>query len=152
MQLLTFILNNIRFGIPVSYVESIENRMSVIGIPNAPEYIQGIVNLHGDIVPVYSLADRFAYTDEKIQNMVVVSVNGMKIGLEVASISEILEVDGAHIIPMPTIMNATQTCFNDVASHDKELIVMVDVSQLIPEAEQQGIKKMIDDNAASTNK
>ena len=59
MQLLTFMLNNVRFGIPVDDVESIETRMSVVGVPNAPAHIEGIVNLHGDIVPICNLADYF---------------------------------------------------------------------------------------------
>ena len=51
-----------------------------------------------------------------------------------------------QVIPMPTIMNANQSCFNDVASYDKQLIVMFEVSKLMPQSEQQGIKQLIDDN------
>ena len=65
MQLLTFMLNNVRFGIPVDDVESIETRMSVVGVPNAPAHIEGIVNLHGDIVPICNLADYFGYPGYK---------------------------------------------------------------------------------------
>ena len=48
---------------------------------------------------------------------------------------------------MPAIMNETQGCFNDVASYDKQLIVMLDVAKLIPHADQQGIQKLIEDNS-----
>ena len=116
MQLLTFMLNNVRFGIPVDDVESIETRMSVVGVPNAPAHIEGIVNLHGDIVPICNLADYFGYPKQDIKNVIVAS------------------------------MNANQSCFNDVASYDKQLIVMFEVSKLMPQSEQQGIKQLIDDN------
>ena len=146
MQLLTFMLNNVRFGIPVDDVESIETRMSVVGVPNAPAHIEGIVNLHGDIVPICNLADYFGYPKQDIKNVIVASMNGMKIGLEVESVREIIDVNEKQVIPMPTIMNANQSCFNDVASYDKQLIVMFEVSKLMPQSEQQGIKQLIDDN------
>ena len=112
MQLLTFMLNNVRFGIPVDDVESIETRMSVVGVPNAPAHIEGIVNLHGDIVPICNLADYFGYPKQDIKNVIVASMNGMKIGLEVESVREIIDVNEKQVIPMPTIMNANQSCFN----------------------------------------
>lgn len=146
MQLLTFTMKEVTFGIPVSNVESIETKMNVVGIPNSPPNIRGIINLHGDIVPIYNLASKFGYEEQKIENVVVAGVNGMKIGLEVGRVKEILEVDDVHIIPMPEIMNATQNCFNDVASNNKELIVLLDTEQLFPAEEQQGLKKIIEDN------
>ena len=46
MQLLTFTLNDIRFGVPVEDVESIENRMDVVGVPNAPAHFEGIIDVN----------------------------------------------------------------------------------------------------------
>ncbi len=152
MQLLTFMLNDIRFGIPVSDVESIETPMRVVGVPEAPAHIRGIMNLHGEVIPVYSLADRFGYGERKIQNIIVARMEGMKIGLEVERVDEILEVQDRYVTPMPTIMNASQHCFNDVVSYHKELIVMFDVSHLIPEAEREKIQKLLKDRAAGPDK
>ena len=47
MQLLTFLLNGVKFGIPVNDVESIETRMNVVNIPNSLPQVHGIMNLHG---------------------------------------------------------------------------------------------------------
>lgn len=149
MQLLTFMLNNVAFGIPIDDVESIETRMNIVGIPNSLPDMRGIMNLHGSIVPVYNLAAKFGYEDQKIENIVVAGMNGMKIGLEVEKVREIMEVDDAHILPMPKLMNASQSCFNDVAAKDRELIVLLDVSQLFPLEEQQGIRKIIEDHSNS---
>lgn len=46
MQLLTFTLNDIRFGVPVEDVQSIENRMDVVGVPNAPAHFEGIIDVN----------------------------------------------------------------------------------------------------------
>ena len=80
-----------------------------------------------------------------MQNVIVAGVNGMKVGLEVESVREIIDVPDREIEPMPQIMNATQNCFNDIASKDKELITILDVQNLISTEAQQSIRKLIED-------
>ena len=83
MQLLTIRLNEVKFGIPIESVQSIEERIQVVSIPRSLPYIKGIMNLHGDIVPVYSLAEKFGYPQQEISNIVVANVNNTLIGFEV---------------------------------------------------------------------
>lgn len=150
MQLLTFTLNGIDFGIPVKDVEAIETQKNIIPVPTSPQNVRGIMNLHGEIIAVYSLASRFAYSDLPVGNIVVANVEGMKIGLEVEQVKSIIEVEDKSVIPMPTIMNATQNCFNDVASCQKELIVLLDTSNLLSQEERAGINKLLEDNKADS--
>lgn len=151
MQLLTFSLNGMDYGIPIQDVESIENRMSVVTVPTSPSHIRGIIRLHGEIVPVFSLASRFGLGNLPVENLVVSNVGGMKIALEVEKVKEIVNVENKRVLPMPTIMNAEANCFNDVASCQKELIVMLDVKGLVSLEEQQAIRKMISDGAGDGN-
>ena len=65
MQLLTFLLNGVKFGIPVNDVESIETRMNVVNIPNSLPQVHGIMNLHGEVIAVYSLAEQFHIRNRK---------------------------------------------------------------------------------------
>lgn len=145
MQVLTFTLNGIDYGIPISDVESIETSARIIPIPEAPAHIKGIVRLHGNIIPVYSLASRFAYADKNIDNIVVANMDGMKIGLEVAKVKEIMEVGNRDVIPMPQIMNATQNCFNNVVSCNKALIVVLSVQNLFSSEERKKIQELIEE-------
>lgn len=146
MQLLTFLLNGVDYGIPLTVVESIEARISCVNVPTAPAHIKGIIRLHGDIVPVFSLTSRFGVGNLPIENMIVVNVDGMKIALEVEKVKEIVDVDNSHVLPMPTIMSGVRNCFNDVASCQKELIVLLDVRSLASMEEQQAIRKLIEDS------
>ena len=138
MQLLTFLLNGVKFGIPVNDVESIETRMNVVNIPNSLPQVHGIMNLHGEVIAVYSLAEQFHYPEQEINNIIVASMNGTKIGLEV------VDVPDEKVISMPVIMKAVENCFDEVASYAKELIVLIEVSKLMPEAEQQAIQKLVE--------
>ena len=100
MQLLTFLLNGVKFGIPVNDVESIETRMNVVNIPNSLPQVHGIMNLHGEVIAVYSLAEQFHYPEQEINNIIVASMNGTKIGLEVGNVDEIIDVPDEKVISM----------------------------------------------------
>lgn len=115
MQLLTFLLNGVKFGIPVNDVESIETRMNVVNIPNSLPQVHGIMNLHGEVIAVYSLAEQFHYPEQEINNIIVASMNGTKIGLEVGNVDEIIDVPDEKVISMPVIMKAVENCFDEVA-------------------------------------
>lgn len=141
MQLLTFLLNGVKFGIPVKDVESIETRMDVVDIPNSLPQVHGIMNLHGEVIAVYSLADQFNYPEQQINNIIVASMNGFKVGLEVGSVEEIIDVPDEEVVDMPVMINATETCFEEVASYNKKLIVLLEVSGLMPKEEQEAIQK-----------
>ena len=143
MQLLTFTLTGMDYGISLENVESIESKMNVVVVPTSPANIRGIIRLHGEILPVFSLASRFG-----LGNLEVVNVGGMKLALEVEKVKEIVDVEDSRVLPMPTLMSGQQCCFNDVASCQKELIVMLDVKSLVSQEEQAAIRKMISDNTS----
>lgn len=146
MQLLTFTLNGIDYGIPLKDVESIESRLSCVNVPTAPKHIKGIIRLHGYIIPVFSLASRFGLADRPVDNMIVANVDGMKIALEVEKVKEIVDVENSNVTPMPILMGGSQNCFNDVASRQQELIVMLDVASLVSLEEQQQLRQLIENN------
>ena len=147
MQLLSFSLNGVDYGIPLKDVDSIEGRINCVNVPTAPKYIKGIIRLHGNIVPVLSLAARFGLQELPVENMIVANVDGMKIALEVEKVREIVDVENSRVLPMPMLMSSVQNCFNDVASCQQELIVMLDVKSLVSLEEQQQLRKLIEDSS-----
>ena len=151
MQLLTFTLGKVKYGIPIQDVQSIERQVQTVGIPNALPYIKGIMNLHGNIIPIYSLASKFGYPEQKIENIVVTNVNGIQVGFEVCKVDAILSVEGEHIIPMPEVISETQHYMPDVADYHKDLIVMLDVGKLITEEEQRDLEKLLKETNSDKN-
>ncbi|MBO5372513.1 MAG: chemotaxis protein CheW [Lachnospiraceae bacterium] len=143
MQLLTFMLGDVKYGIELEQVQSIEQKMQIVDVPNALPYIKGIMNLHGNVIPVYSLAVKFGYEGAKIENTVVVEVDGMLIGFEVCKVQEILNVPDDQMYKMPEIIRHSQNCFTEVAKNNKNLIVTLDVHNLMTKEEQEDIQKML---------
>lgn len=148
MQLLTFTLGGVKYGIPIQDVQSIEQKVQVVEIPNVLPYIRGIMNLHGNIIPVYSLSTKFGYSGQLIENVVITNVRGMLIGFEVCKVQEILEVEGGHIAPMPELINCSQSYMKDVADHHKNLIVMLDVGELVTKEEERDLREMLEKEKA----
>ena len=99
MQLLTFTLTGMDYGISLENVESIESKMNVVVVPTSPANIRGIIRLHGEILPVFSLASRFGLGNIAVDNLVVVNVGGMKLALEVEKVKEIVDVEDSRVLP-----------------------------------------------------
>ena len=150
MQLLTFSLNGVKYGIPIEDVQSIEQRINITNIPTPLPYIRGIMRLHGNVIPVYSLAGKFGYPEQKIDNIVVTDVNGMPVGFEVCRVEEILEVEGEDIISMPRIISQSMQYMPDVANHNKDLIVLLNVGELLSEEEQRSLQKLLEEKQEET--
>lgn len=144
MQILTFMLNEIKFGIPVGDIQSVETGMECVNIPNSLPQISGIINLHGEIVAVYSLAEQFHYPKQEIGNIIVVQAGNIKCGLEVETVDSIIDVSDEQIVSLPVIMRNDNTCF-DVTEYDKKLIVLLETAKLIPEKEQERIRELVTD-------
>ncbi|MCI5712894.1 MAG: chemotaxis protein CheW [Lachnospiraceae bacterium] len=149
MQLLTIRLNDVKFGIPIESVQSIEERIQTVSIPRSLPYIKGIMNLHGDIVPVYSLAEKFGYPQQEISNIVVTNVNNTLIGFEVNRVEEILEVSDKDVVPMPNLIGNQENFMPEVAHHNKQLIVLLNVNEVVAAEEQQNIKAMLEETKAN---
>lgn len=149
MQLLTFTLTGMDYGISLENVESIESKMNVVVVPTSPANIRGIIRLHGEILPVFSLASRFGLGNIAVDNLVVVNVGGMKLALEVEKVKEIVDVEDSRVLPMPTLMKRDSSAVLMMwLPCQKELIVMLDVKSLVSQEEQAAIRKMISDNTS----
>lgn len=142
MQILTFMLNDVKFGIPVSDIESVETSMEVVKVPNALPQISGILNLHGDIIAIYSLAEQFHYPEQRINNIIVVRIGPVKYGLEVGNVETIIDIADSQVIPMPVLLERDVNCF-DVTTYEKKMIVLLEVEKLISEEEQEKIKELV---------
>lgn len=140
MQLLTFVFEGVTFGLDIKLVKSIETKLNVTKVPGSPAHVSGITNLHGSVIVVYSLASRFGYTTSDIGNMIIVDLDGMKVGLEVEQVKSLLEVEDSRIVPMPRMVTAEKNVFNDVVESDENLVVMLDLAALIPRAEQEEMR------------
>ena len=102
----TFQSGNEYFGLKIEYVNEIIVFQEITEIPESPEYVKGLINLRGKIIPVVDVRLRFhqepiLYTDRTC--IIVISFDQMVVGLIVEKIAEVVEIPAENILPAPTI-------------------------------------------------
>ena len=103
----TFKSGNEYFGLKIEYVSEIIVYQEITEIPESEDYIKGLINLRGKIIPVIDVRIRFKqepmeYTDRTC--IVIVNVNDMVVGLIVEKIAEVVEIKEEDILPPPTVV------------------------------------------------
>lgn len=103
---LTFLIDKECYGIEVRYITEIVGIQPITVVPEVPQYVKGIINLRGKIIPVMDVRLRFKKEPKEYNDrtcIVVVDVNGVSIGLIVDSVSEVLTIPEHDIVDPPTI-------------------------------------------------
>ena len=108
-QLVVFGLGKEEFGIDISRVREIVKLQNITTIPQSMDFVEGIVNLRGQIVPIVDLCKRFLVADrsesvDAERRIIVVNMSGQNIGILVDGVSEILRIPDESIEPTPPIV------------------------------------------------
>lgn len=146
-----FKLGNEEYGVDINIVQGIENVLPIVPMHNSNRNIKGIVNLRGDIIPIYSLRTKFGmpgvpYTENT--KFIIARTEELLIGLEVDSVGEIQNVADDNIYDIPKIIKNQDTeYYGKVINVDGRIIVMIDVSKLLNEEETKMINDAIKDFA-----
>ncbi|MCL5876578.1 MAG: chemotaxis protein CheW [Candidatus Bathyarchaeota archaeon] len=130
IQMLTFSLDNVLYGVNVSQVREVKNFEGVTPVPYAPAYVRGVTNLRGEVIPVIDLRKRFGMSEAKNDNtnIMIIVQDKHPVGIMVDSVMEVLT------LPKTDIDSNTDSLIIDkseavlgVAKHDKDLIILLDL-------------------------
>ena len=146
-QQIIFRVNEGEYGLDVSHVNAIETLSDVVPVPNAANHILGIMNLRGDVLPVYSLRTKFGLTeipvDEKTK-IIVTKSNGVTIAFKVDEVKEIIGCEDAQLTEFPSIARTPETAYVDsVVNHSGRLILLLDQDKLLKESEAEEISQLM---------
>lgn len=147
MKPVVFKVGNQMYGIDINLVQSIERQIQVVPVPNAMPYIKGIVNMRGEVIPVYSLKKKFGLSDSDIcDSMIIIDTADVKLALEVDEVVEIGGILPENVSPMPQIaLNKDTRYMPRVAVIEGELVILLDVTELLSEEETEAVKKIAED-------
>ena len=109
---------------------------TITSVPQLPEYIQGIINLRGKVIPVMDIRLRFGkpfreYNDRTC--IIVIDIDGMSIGLIVDSVSEVLAIPGDNIVPPPEFKSNTSSnrFIKAIGRMENEVKLLLDCEKLL---------------------
>lgn len=134
-QLVIFSVDNEEFGIDISQVNIIERPMDIYKIPNAPEYVEGLVNLRGKVHTVFDLRKRFNLSPKKFDEstkIIMANVNSTVVGIIVDEVKEITKVEDIDTEAIPKALSDMKSKFlNGIAKIDERIILLLDLDAVL---------------------
>lgn len=156
VKYLIFKIGDRKYAIDLVHVNGTEQHYSIIPIPDAPEGIQGLINLRGKLVPVYSLRQRFGMNpriDNPGKSALIARTSGIMIAYEVDQVDFIEEVEADTVKEMPKMASNDETAFmNKVLQVGKDIIVVIDVNQVLSAEAIETLERMIEERTEAERK
>jgi purine-binding chemotaxis protein CheW len=134
-QLVTFSLSTEEFGVDIMKVQEIIRIPPITRVPKAPGYVEGVINLRGNIIPVVNLRARFGMPlgeETDLSRIVVLQVNGKVFGVRVDGVTEVLRLDSEAIEPPPPVALGMDSSFiRGVGKIGERLLILLNLGQLM---------------------
>ena len=140
-EYLTFTLGNEEYGIDILKVQEIRGYDMVTHIANAPEFIKGVINLRGVIVPIVDMRIKFklgepAYNEFTV--VIIMNVLGRIIGMVVDGVSDVVALTPEQIKPAPEMGAALNTDYiTGLGTVNDQMLILVDIEKLMSSEEMQ---------------
>lgn len=151
MQLVGFVIGREMFGVNILMVQEIIRETPITPIPNAPDFIEGVINLRGNIIPVIDLRRRLNLRNAETPDgniwIMILNVDGRVTGFIVDSVTQVLKVPGNSIKPPPDIVvsGLKSQYITGVCRIDQRLLILLDFDRILRVEE---IKKLRNFNQA----
>lgn len=144
LQLVSFTLGSEEYGVDILQVQEINRMTQITNVPQAPEYVEGVINLRGKVVPIVDLRKRLNLETkeyDKNTRIVVVDIEGTVLGLIVDAVSEVLRITASSIEPAPDIVTGINAEFiKGVVKLEDRLLIFLDLTKVIRAEEIEAIE------------
>lgn len=134
LQFLTFTVEDGEYGVDIMTVREIKGWSETTRLPNMPEFMRGVINLRGIVVPIFDLRTRFdmGITETNPKNVVIILAIGERtVGVLVDAVSDILTINSSEIKPSPSTESQIDQAFIDgLISVDERMVVLLSVDNL----------------------
>lgn len=131
-----FTVGKEEFCVDILKVQEIIRMVPITAMPNAPDYVEGVINLRGKIIPVIDFRKRFhifdgSDGDEESRRIIVVSFGPVNVGIIVDKVSQVLKIGGEQISPTPDVVRGYDSDYiRGVARVGERLIILLELEQL----------------------
>lgn len=145
-KFLTFSLGAEEYGIEIRYVTEIIGMQAITEVPDLEEYVKGIINLRGKIIPVIDVRLRFGKPPQEYNDrtcVVVVDIKELSVGLIVDTVAEVLTIEEQDIVPPPQLnSNNHQRFINAIGKVGNEVKLILDCDRLLSDDEVQSLESI----------
>ncbi len=146
LQLVSFVIGKEEFGIDILIVKEINRITQITKMPNSPDYVEGVINLRGRIIPIVDLRSRLGLPrkeSDKNTRIIVLEISGKTIGFIVDAVKEVLRVPDSIMEAPPEIVSGVNSEFiKSVGKLEDRLIIIIDQEKLLTSKEKQELVKL----------
>jgi purine-binding chemotaxis protein CheW len=147
LQLVSFKIGNEEFGVNILQVQEINRPTQITHVPNIPDFIEGVINLRGKIVPVVNLRKKFGLGEkeyDKNTRVIVVELNNKIVGFIVDSVSEVLRISKKVVEPPPELISSgiDSEYITGIAKLDDRLLILLDLEKVLSAEEKESLKEV----------
>jgi purine-binding chemotaxis protein CheW len=137
---ISFAIGGDQYGVDIMSVREIKEWSKVTKLPEQPEYVSGVLNLRGVMVPVIDLRCRFGdglteCTPTHI--IIVVQINGRQVGLLADRVLDIVSFDTAKVQPVPRTAQSTAKFLSGLVTHEDTMIALIDLRHLLDHGDER---------------
>lgn len=144
-QQVVFRLDDESYGVAIMKVYGIEKFQEILKIPNTPTYIEGVINLRGEVLPIYSLRKKFNLDEKAVDGetkIIITRANDMQVGFIVDSVSEIINIEDDVIEEAPRIITGIDRKYiRSIAKVNERMIILLDIDLILSEEELEAAKE-----------
>ncbi len=146
LQLVTFRLGKEEYSLDILKVQEIIRHMELTRVPKSPDFVDGVINLRGKVIPVLDLRKRFGLpVDERTNEtrIIVVDVDSRTVGLKVDAVSEVLRLPSDTVEPPPAMVTGVESDYiKGVGKLDGRLLILLDVAKILTKTEKEGFENI----------
>jgi len=146
-RFLTFSLGNESYGIEVKYVTEIIGMQAITEMPELPEYVKGVINLRGKIIPVMDVRLRFKKEPREYNDrtcVIVVDINDISIGLIVDTVSEVITIPEEDIVEPPQMNKELNNRYiKSIGKVGSDVKLLLDCEKLLTTNEIEALSEVL---------
>lgn len=135
LQLVTFSIGEEEFGVDILKVQEIIRTMEITKVPRAPEFVEGVINLRGKVIPIIDLRRRFGLDfkpHDKDTRIIVIEINNIVVGFVVDAVSEVLRIPTNTVEPPPPVVAGVDSDYiSGVGKLQDRLLILLDLDKLL---------------------
>ena len=139
-QLVVFDLDSESYGVDIGAVREIIRMQEITRVPRTPEFVEGVINLRGKVIPVVDLRKRFGLNvgeESRDNRIVVVDIGGQDIGVVVDAVTEVLRIHASAIEPPSSVItNADSEYLLGIAKLDDKMIILLELESVLSDKER----------------
>ncbi|MGD0035999.1 MAG: chemotaxis protein CheW [Bacteroidota bacterium] len=144
LQLVSFNIGQEEFGLGIQSIQEINRMVEITRVPNSPEFVTGVINLRGKVIPIINLRKRFGFPpkeSDRNTRIIVVELSGMVVGFVVDSVSEVLRIPKNITEPPPPIVAGIGSEYiTAVAKLENRLLILLDLERILLEKEKHQLE------------